>query len=726
MEEWSRKLKLLHWTCIERADGVSPLICRDDDDDGDSDDGSAGETFEGGSAFEGGFDTGGGNAPDSSTGETFEGGSAFEGGFDTGGGNAPDGSSFEGGPGGSGTGGGGSNESVNDFASLDNSPAQGYTEYGSNVEQGTGAGAAATAGAPADAAAASASAAAATGQGPSDFLSASQSITPDVQTAALGAQPSKEEQQEGKDKDTITPDIPSGFGNFRDLPDPNAPIGREKEIDKEFEKEIEKEFQREREEQAPTKEPQSTLESLREAIASSLVSTAQAATLSPAQQAAQAAAQAANPGVPQEYYGKDGPLTDPNKEPGRPSFDYLPGIDDKEREKEEQKDSPFGQQAAFNTFGFNPTTPTGYNMPSAISGAPTGAPPTDQQVATGQQTIDVGPPSPALGTSVATTPYGQSLAELITEAPPAPNAPPTQTAPTPTSSQVFDPTAISSQVPSAIAGLTPAPAPTGKGDREVREGRTDPFGKDAQQPDIFDPNTFTPSVGMLMSNIPSMQTTQEWPTPSTPAQAFGPQAPTQATTQTAQAPTQEQLTREQLDILTNPTPYGPMTSQQVAGVRGPDVPDREARERERPENREPVVVDIPPGPSRTVDIPSHNQYEWPAQAPGRDFKVDASGNLSFAPTAQPSVTGGVPLGDLPGGGFPSSQPGTVGGAQGSQGGGGSGVVQLPQQQRQQLSAQRKRLPLTAQERRDAITEALMRRDLNAAGVSDFDRLRLQP
>ena len=45
MEEWSRKLKLLHWTCIERADGVSPLICFDDDggdggdggDDGDDD-----------------------------------------------------------------------------------------------------------------------------------------------------------------------------------------------------------------------------------------------------------------------------------------------------------------------------------------------------------------------------------------------------------------------------------------------------------------------------------------------------------------------------------------------------------------------------------------------------------------------------------------------------------------------------------------------------------------
>ena len=38
MEEWSLKLKLLHWMMIERADGVSPLICFDDDG-GDGGDG---------------------------------------------------------------------------------------------------------------------------------------------------------------------------------------------------------------------------------------------------------------------------------------------------------------------------------------------------------------------------------------------------------------------------------------------------------------------------------------------------------------------------------------------------------------------------------------------------------------------------------------------------------------------------------------------------------------
>jgi hypothetical protein len=31
--------------------------------------------------------------------------------------------------------------------------------------------------------------------------------------------------------------------------------------------------------------------------------------------------------VPQEFYGKDGPLTDPNKDQSQPTFDYLPGID---------------------------------------------------------------------------------------------------------------------------------------------------------------------------------------------------------------------------------------------------------------------------------------------------------------------------------------------------------------------------------------------------------------
>ena len=51
MEEWSRKLKLLHWMMIERADGVSPLICFDDDG---GDGGDGGDGAEGGDGGDGG------------------------------------------------------------------------------------------------------------------------------------------------------------------------------------------------------------------------------------------------------------------------------------------------------------------------------------------------------------------------------------------------------------------------------------------------------------------------------------------------------------------------------------------------------------------------------------------------------------------------------------------------------------------------------------------------
>ena len=260
-----------------------------------------------------------------------------------------------------------------------------------------------------------------------------------------------------------------------------APSARDRE------KELEREFQQQFAPQHRCRRLRNSMlhkvasrESIIDAILGSIVGSAQAAPASGRVSQAPVAPGTLPSGAVANPFGN--PPTDPNKDQsqvpqGIPGIAFTREGTGKEK-KDDLRDDPFGTQQAVNIYGMNINSPPGYNTAfSGLPGAPQGAPPPDQQVAQG-------PPAPPLGTTVQTQSF------------PAPPPP-------------------------ALVG-------TGKGNLQSRvgQGRTDPFGKDAQKPDIFDPNTFAPPVGMLMAGVRSGAPPPDW-NPST-ATPFGPQAPTQA------------------------------------------------------------------------------------------------------------------------------------------------------------------------------------------------------
>ncbi len=597
MEEWSRKLKLLHWMMIERADGVSPLICFDDDG-GDGDGG--GDGGDGGGDDD---DAGGGGEGD------FEGGEGegdFEGGGDEGDVGDPEGGVSDDNA---------SPEADYDFDAPD--PGGGYADYGGafdsgNLEQGLG-GNAPDPNVPEP------------GQTVSDFLSSQQDFpTPDIQVSGLAAQPGREE-QEGKER----PDVPGSLGNIYDLP--MGPPST-KELEREFQKEFQQQF--EQPQPAPPQEKEFTTTLSASAVKdpfgnyeygkdqSQVPSGPPPSTtvgLTP-EQVAQSNQWDVGPTKEFNAFGV-GPTANPF---ASTNVWDLPTPTQAAPPKEEQ--NPWDQQqTAINTFGFNPTTPTGYNMPSAISGVPTGAPPPDQQVATGQPN------------AVQTTGF---------------------IAPSPTA-------------PVTSGPLGPA-TPTGKSDFISSR---DPFAP--QQPDIWDPNTFAPPVGMVMANVATPPAPSAWD-PQT-ASPFGPQAPTQASPQVAQAPQGQAPPYD-------PTIFDPASMQSQAPPSlwdiaptqqqtPPAVASREERERERPENREPVVVSQAPAPSQIIDtgakydrpelstVPAPTVSAPPVEVaapappvgpPAGTVNVatqDANANTAFAPGSPPSavvagnpLAGGIPTG----------------------------------------------------------------------------------